>query len=104
LANIKSQIKRNRQNDKQRLRNRAFRGSARAAVIKAQDAILAGDEESRKAAVAMAISRLDKAAEKGVIHKNNAARRKSRLMKALAVTPLASASAAPAKTRAKAKK
>ena len=104
MANIKSQIKRNRQNDKQRLRNRAFRGSARAAVIKAQDAILAGDEESRKAAVAMAISRLDKAAEKGVIHKNNAARRKSRLMKALAVTPLASASAAPAKTRAKAKK
>jgi small subunit ribosomal protein S20 len=104
LANIKSQIKRNRQNDKQRLRNRAFRGSARAAVIKAQDAILAGDEESRKAAVAMAISRLDKAAEKGVIHKNNAARRKSRLMKALAVTPLASASPAPAKARGKAKK
>ena len=104
MANIKSQIKRNRQNDKQRLRNRAFRGAARAAVIKAQDAIQAGDEESRKAAVVMAISRLDKAAEKGVIHKNNAARRKSRLMKALAVTPVAAPSSAPAKTRAKAKK
>jgi small subunit ribosomal protein S20 len=84
LANIKSQIKRNRQNDKHRLRNRAFRGSARAALVKAQDAIKGTDAETTKAAVIMAISRLDKAAEKGVIHKNNAARRKSRLMKALA--------------------
>jgi len=102
LANIKSQIKRNRQNDKRRLRNRAFRGSARAAVIKAQDAIVTGDPDTRKTAVAMAISRLDKAAEKGVIHKNNAARRKSRLMKALAAAP-ATPAPAPVKTRAKAK-
>lgn len=84
MANIKSQIKRNLQNDKRRLHNRAFRGSARAAVIKAQEAIKAGDATNTKEAVAAAISRLDKAAEKGVIHKNNAARRKSRLMKALA--------------------
>jgi len=84
LANIKSQIKRNRQNDKHRLRNRAFRGSARAALVKAQDAIKGDNAETTKAAVITAISRLDKAAEKGVIHKNNAARRKSRLMKALA--------------------
>jgi small subunit ribosomal protein S20 len=84
LANIKSQIKRNRQNDKRRLRNRAFRGSARAALIKAQEAIKGTDVEITKVAVTTAISRLDKAAEKGVIHKNNAARRKSRLMKALA--------------------
>jgi small subunit ribosomal protein S20 len=84
LANIKSQIKRNRQNDKHRLRNRAFRGSARAAIIKAQEAIKGTDAETTKVAVTAAISRLDKAAEKGVIHKNNAARRKSRLMKALA--------------------
>lgn len=83
MANIKSQIKRNRQNDKRRLHNRAFRGSARAAVIKAQEAIKVGGEPT-KAAVMAAISRLDKAAGKGVIHKNNAARRKSRLMKALA--------------------
>jgi len=82
LANIKSQIKRNRQNEKKRLRNRAFRGSARVAVREARATIDAGTPD--KAAVLAAISRLDKAAEKGVIHKNNAARRKSRLMKALA--------------------
>jgi len=82
LANIKSQIKRNRQNEKKRLRNRAFRGSARAAVREARTTIDAGKPD--QAAVLEAISRLDKAAEKGVIHKNNAARRKSRLMKALA--------------------
>ena len=84
MANIKSQIKRNRQNNKRRLHNRAFRGSARAAIIKAQEAIQGGDAEATKAAVTAAVSRLDKAAEKGVIHKNNAARRKSRLMKAMA--------------------
>ena len=82
MANIKSQIKRNRQNDKRRLRNRTFRGSARVAVRDARTAIDTGKPD--KAAVLEAISRLDKAAEKGVIHKNNAARRKSRLMKALA--------------------
>ncbi|PKN92114.1 MAG: 30S ribosomal protein S20 [Chloroflexi bacterium HGW-Chloroflexi-6] len=83
MANIKSQIKRNRQNEKRRLRNRAVRGTARAAVRDARAAILAGDATSKEAVLA-AISRLDKAAERGVIHKNNAARRKSRLMKALA--------------------
>ena len=82
MANIKSQIKRNRQNEKKRLRNRAFRGSARVSVRAARATIDAGTPD--KAAVLEAISRLDKAAEKGVIHKNNAARRKSRLMKALA--------------------
>ncbi len=82
MANIKSQIKRNRQNEKKRLRNRAFRGAARAALREARAAIDTGKPD--KAAVVEAISRLDKAAEKGVIHKNNAARRKSRLMKALA--------------------
>jgi small subunit ribosomal protein S20 len=82
LANIKSQIKRNRQNEKRRLRNRTFRGAARAAVREARATIETGAPD--KAVVLAAISRLDKAAEKGVIHKNNAARRKSRLMKALA--------------------
>jgi len=82
LANIKSQIKRNRQNEKRRLRNRNFRGAARAAVRDARETIEKGQPD--QAAVLVAISRLDKAAEKGVIHKNNAARRKSRLMKALA--------------------
>jgi small subunit ribosomal protein S20 len=83
LANIKSQIKRNLQNEKRRLRNRNIRGSARSAVNQARAAF----EESApgtKEAVLKAISALDKAAEKGVIHKNNAARRKARLMKRLA--------------------
>ena len=83
MANIKSQIKRNRQNDKHRLRNRVYRGTARIAVKNARTAIDAGVPES-KAALMNAISTLDKAAEKGVLHKNNAARRKSRLMKAFA--------------------
>jgi small subunit ribosomal protein S20 len=84
LANIKSQIKRNKQNERRRLRNRVFRGSARTAVGNARAAIEGGEAPASKEAVLAAISRLDKAAEKGAIHKNNAARRKSRLMKALA--------------------
>ena len=83
MANIKSQIKRNRQNDKRRLRNRVYRGTARIAVRSARTAIDAGIPES-KTALLGAISALDKAAEQGVIHRNNAARRKSRLMKAFA--------------------
>ncbi len=82
MANIKSQITRNKQNEKRRLRNRTFRGAARAAVRDARATIETGKPD--QAAIVEAISRLDKAAEKGVIHKNNAARRKSRLMKALA--------------------
>ncbi|HEX7621817.1 MAG TPA: 30S ribosomal protein S20 [Anaerolineales bacterium] len=83
MANIKSQIKRNRQNDKKRLRNRVYRGEARIAVKNARTNIDDGAPES-KAALMQAISTLDKAAEQGVLHKNNAARRKSRLMKAFA--------------------
>ena len=83
MANIKSQIKRNKQNDKRRLRNRVFRGTARLAVKNARTTIDEGVPESKEALI-NAISALDKAAEQGVLHKNNAARRKSRLMKALA--------------------
>lgn len=83
MANIQSQIKRNRQNEKRRLRNRAVLGSARSAVNKARAALETKSPETREA-VLKAISELDKAAEKGVLHKNNAARRKSRLMKKLA--------------------
>jgi len=85
LANIKSAIKRNRQNEKRRLLNRIFRGSARTQVKKAREAIMDGDREKAVAAVKEAICKLDRAASKGVIHKNNAARKKSRLMKQLAV-------------------
>lgn len=83
MANIQSQIKRNKQNEKRRLRNRVARGNARSAVIKARAAFEANSPETKEE-VLKAISALDKAAEKGVIHKNNAARRKSRLMKKLA--------------------
>lgn len=84
MANIKSQIKRNKQNEKRRLRNRFFRGAARKAVSKARLAIESGETPEAREAVILAVKALDKAAEKGVIHKNNAARRKSRLMKRLA--------------------
>jgi len=83
LANIKSQIKRNKQNEKRRLRNRVYRGSARIAVRDARSAMNADNPEEVRTSVLRAISALDKAAEKGVIHKNNAARRKGRLMKRL---------------------
>lgn len=84
MANIKSQIKRNKQNEKRRLRNRVFVGAARTYVKKARLALAEGSKEDALQATKQAISALDKAAEKGMIHKNNAARRKSRLMKHLA--------------------
>jgi small subunit ribosomal protein S20 len=83
LANIKSAIKRNKQNEKKRVANRVYRGTARTFITAARKAITTGTVEESKEAVVNAISALDKAAEKGVIHKNNAARRKSRLMKRL---------------------
>lgn len=83
MANIKSQIKRNRQNDKKRLHNRTFRGAARTAITAARNAMTENEPETKET-VLKAISTLDKAAEKGVIHKNNASRRKGRLMKRLA--------------------
>ncbi len=84
MANIKSQIKRNRQNEKKRVRNRVFRGKARTLVARARNLVDTGDQAKTVEAVRQAVSALDKAAEKGVIHRNNAARRKSRLMKRLA--------------------
>ena len=83
MANIKSQIKRNRQNENRRLRNRVYRGQARSAVVKARTALDTGVQEASVEAIKLAIHTLDKAAQKGVLHANNAARRKSRLMKRL---------------------
>ena len=86
MANIKSAIKRNKQNNVKRVKNRVYRGSARTAVQKARAEIDAAKKPGKETAAATqeAISALDKAAQKGIIHKNNAARRKSRLMKKLA--------------------
>jgi len=78
VANIKSQIKRNRQNEKRRVRNKAVKSELKTRVKSA----LGHADDPTKAATAM--SHIDKAAANGVIHKNAAARRKSRLMKALA--------------------
>lgn len=84
MANIKSAIKRNRQNNKRRLRNRVYRGQARTFIRDARASMVEEDLEQARTATMKAVKALDKAAEKGVIHKNNAARRKSRLMKQLA--------------------
>jgi len=65
------------------MRNRVYRGTARTYVRKAEAAIKVGDAQASQEEVLKAIKALDKAARKGVIHKNNAARRKSRLVKKL---------------------
>jgi small subunit ribosomal protein S20 len=83
VANIKSQIKRNRQNEKRHDRNKAVRSELKTRVKSAVAAADAGAEDAGEATRA-AVKRLDMAAAKGVIHKNQAARRKSRLMKRLA--------------------
>ncbi len=84
MANTKSAIKRIKQNHKRRLRNRLFTGRARTFVRNARSSIETGTPEGARTATLAAISALDKAAEKGIIHKNNAARRKGRLMRRLA--------------------
>ena len=72
-----------RKNQRQRLRNQMVRSRARTMVKKARHLIRAGQEPEAREAVRAAYSVLDKAAKKGVIHKNNAARSKSRLMRML---------------------
>jgi len=80
LANNDSAKKRIRVAERRRLRNRPFRTAARTYIKKAELAIRAGDSSTAATAVGDAISMLDRVAGKGIIHKNNAARRKSRLM------------------------
>lgn len=83
MANTRSAIKRIRQNEKRREHNRTFRTRARTFVKKARTAQLGSDVTAALEATRQAIRDLDKAASRGVIHPNNAARRKSRLMKQL---------------------
>jgi small subunit ribosomal protein S20 len=80
VANIKGQIKRNRQNEKRHARNKAVRSELKTRVKVARDAVDAGAGDSGEKLRA-AQKRLDKAATLGRIHKNAAARRNSRLMK-----------------------
>jgi small subunit ribosomal protein S20 len=77
VANIKSQIKRNKQNEKRRLRNRAVRSEL---LTREKAALAAAGGENEAEALRLAVKRIDKAAAKGVLHKNTAARRKSRLV------------------------
>jgi len=83
LANIKSAIKQIRQSEKRRLRNRVHLSSARTQLKRARAALQTGKVADAETAAKRAMQALDRAAQKGVIHPNNAARRKSRLMKAL---------------------
>jgi small subunit ribosomal protein S20 len=83
MANIKSQIKRNRQNERRRLRNKAVRSELKTRVKRAVQATETGGEDAADS-LRQAVQRIDKAAAKGIIHKNQAANRKSRLMKRLA--------------------
>jgi small subunit ribosomal protein S20 len=84
VANIKSQIKRNRQNEKARVRNKAVKSSLKTAVRGFREAADTGDAEKATQAMQAAYVKLDKAASKGVIHKNQAANRKSALAKRVA--------------------
>ncbi len=79
----KSAQKQVRVAERRRLRNKSIRSQCKTDITKAERLIFSGELESAQKAVIDAISSLDKAAEKGVIHPNNAARRKSRLMKKL---------------------
>jgi small subunit ribosomal protein S20 len=81
MANIKSQIKRNRQNEAANERNKAVRSEVRTRTKRAEAAIASG--EDAEAVTREAVKRIDEAASKGVLHKNTAARRKSRLVRKL---------------------
>jgi small subunit ribosomal protein S20 len=85
MANIQSQKKRNRQNEKRRLRNKGIRTELKSRVKTARQAVAASDENADEL-VRVAQKRLNKAGSKRVIHKNSAARRTSRLMKRAAQT------------------
>jgi small subunit ribosomal protein S20 len=80
LANSKSAEKRARTNERRRVRNRRYRSATRTLVRRAETLISRAEAEAAAGAVTNAVSLLDRAAAKGIIHPNNAARRKSRLM------------------------
>lgn len=81
MANIKSQIKRNKTNEKARERNKAVKSELRSAVRRAREAAATGDKAAAEKALVLASKKLDKAVSKGVIHRNQAANRKSAIAK-----------------------
>jgi small subunit ribosomal protein S20 len=84
VANIKSQIKRIGTNKKAQERNKAVKSELKTAIRATRTAVVAGDKEKAQAALLLAGKKLDKAASKGVIHKNQAANRKSAIAKQVA--------------------
>ncbi len=83
MANIKSQIKRIRTNEKARQRNKAVKSELKTYVRRVREAVAGGDKDAASTALAVAARKLDKAVSKGVIHANQAANRKSALSKAV---------------------
>ncbi|HET9254940.1 MAG TPA: 30S ribosomal protein S20 [Pseudonocardiaceae bacterium] len=77
MANIKSQLKRIRTNEKARLRNKSIKSSLKTAVRRFREAAAAGDQDRAQAELVVASRALDKAVSKGVVHRNQAANRKS---------------------------
>jgi small subunit ribosomal protein S20 len=84
MANIQSQIKRNRQNETRRVRNKHVRSALKTDVRRFREAAEAGDKDTATAAFAVASRSLDKAASKGIVHRNTAANRKSGMAQQLA--------------------
>jgi small subunit ribosomal protein S20 len=84
VANIKSQIKRNGTNKKAQERNKAVKSELKTAIRATREAVVAGDKKKATAALSTAAKKIDKAASKGVIHKNQAANRKSAIAKQVA--------------------
>ena len=84
MANIKSQIKRNKTNDKAHERNKAVKSELRTEVRRTREAVAAGDKSAAEKSLARATKKLDKAVSKGVIHANQAANRKSAIAKQVA--------------------
>lgn len=83
MANIASQIKRNRQNERARMRNKAARSAIKTALKRFNAAVDAGDTAEARDAYAAAASKLDRAASKGIVHANYAANRKARMARSL---------------------
>ena len=83
MANIKSQVKRNRTNERARLRNQSVKSAVRTAIRSFREAAEAGDKEKAGELLLSTSRKLDKAASKGVIHKNQAANKKSALAQVL---------------------
>ncbi len=87
MANITSQMKRNRQNERRRLRNKSVRSEIKTRMKRFEQALAAGDPEAVSRTLRIAVKKLDHAASKGVIHKNKAANHKSALMRRASQLP-----------------